>query len=65
MAKQTATLTCSRLEAENTKNEECQISFKTNFRKKNIQTIKQNLNQILPSEIYKHTFKCIWMCTKK
>jgi len=59
MAKQTATLTYSRLEAENTKNEECQISFKTNFRKKNIQTIKQNLNQILPSEIYKHTFKCI------
>jgi hypothetical protein len=42
MAKQSAILTCSRLEAENPKNEECQISCKTNFRKKIIQTITLN-----------------------
>jgi hypothetical protein len=35
-------LTCSRLEAENPKTEECKISCKTNFRKKNIQTITLN-----------------------
>lgn len=42
MAKQRAILTYSRPEAENPKNEECQISFKTNFTKKNIQTITLN-----------------------
>jgi hypothetical protein len=36
MANQSAKVTCSGLEAENPKNEECKFSFKTNFRKKNI-----------------------------
>jgi len=64
MAKQTAILTYSRLEAENPKNEECQISFKTNFRKKNIQTITLNKISIKYyhqkyRNIHSNTYECV------
>jgi len=64
MAKQSAIETCSRLEAENPKNEECQISFKTNFKRKNIQTITLNKISIKYyhqkyTNIHSNAYECI------